>query len=72
MNAVQEYVESLETLVETQRATLEQYRKLDEGQRAKIEMRDTLIAAYKEMICRLIEGRVSEETKSKMLSKFRG
>ena len=72
MNAVQEYVESLETLVETQRATLEQYRKLDEGQRAEIEMSDTLIAAYKEMICRLIEGRVSEETKSKMLSKFRG
>lgn len=34
MNAIQEYVESLETLVETQRATLEQYRKLDEGQRA--------------------------------------
>lgn len=72
MNAVQEYVESLETLVETQRATLEQYRKLDESQRAEIEMSDTLIAAYKEMICRLIEGRVSEETKSKMLSKFRG
>lgn len=72
MNAIQEYVESLETLVETQRATLEQYRKLDEGQRAEIEMNDTLIAAYKEMICRLIEGRVSEETKSKMLSKFRG
>lgn len=72
MNAVQEYVESLETLVETQRATLEQYRKLDKSQRAEIEMSDTLIAAYKEMICRLIEGRVSEETKSKMLSKFRG
>ena len=72
MNAVQEYVESLETLVETQRATLEQYRKLDESQRAEIEMSNTLIAAYKEMICCLIEGRVSEETKSKMLSKFRG
>lgn len=72
MNAVQEYVESLETLVETQRAALEQYRKLDKSLRAEIEMCETLIAAYKEMICRLIEGRVSEETKSKMLSKFRG
>lgn len=72
MNAVQKYVDSLETLVETQRAALEQYRKLDEGQRAEIKQCEMLIAAYKEMICRLIEGRVSEETKNKMLSKFRG
>lgn len=72
MNAVQEYVDSLEELVETQRAALENYRKLDEGQRAEIKLCNMLIAAYKEMICRLIEGRVSEETKSKMLKKFRG
>lgn len=72
MNAVQEYVDSLETLVKTQKAALEQYRKLDESQRAEIKLCETLIATYKEMICRLIEGRISEETKSKMLNKFRG
>lgn len=72
MNAVQEYVDCLEKLVETQRAELEQYRKINESQRAEIELGDTVIAACKELICQLIEGRVSEETKSKMLSKFRG
>ena len=71
MNAVQEYVASLEELVKSQRAALEMYRKLDENQRAEIKQRETLMAAYKEMICRLIEGRVSEETKSMMLNKFR-
>lgn len=72
MNAVQEYVASLEKLVESQKTALELYRKLDESQRAEIKLRKKLIATYKEMICRLIEGRVSEETKSKMLNKFRG
>lgn len=72
MNEFQEYVASLEELVKTQRAALEQYRKLDENQRNEIELCETLIAAYKEMICRLIEGRVSEETKAAMLKKFRG
>lgn len=71
MNAVQEYVASLEELVESQRAALEMYRKLDENQRAEIKLRETLMAVYKEMICRLIEGRVSEETKVEMLNKFR-
>ena len=72
MNAVQEYVASLEKLVKTQRAALEQYRRLDENQRREIKPCETLIAAYKEMICRLIEGRISEETKVEMLNKFRG
>lgn len=72
MNAVQEYVASLEELVESQRTALEKYRKLDESQRAEIKLCETLIAVHKEMICRLIEGRVSEETKSKMLKMFRG
>lgn len=72
MNAVQEYVDSLETLVETQKAALEQYRKIDESQRAEIKLCKTLIAAHKEMICRLIEGRVSEETQKALLEKFRG
>lgn len=72
MNAVREYIASLEELVESQRMALEKYRKLDESQRAEIKLCETLIATYKEMICRLIEGRVSEETKAKMLNKFRG
>lgn len=72
MNAVQEHVASLEELVKTQRAALEMYRKLDENQRRKIKLCEALIAAYKEMICRLIEGRISEETKVEMLNKFRG
>lgn len=72
MNAIQEYVVCLRELVESQRKTLEQYRKLDEHQRANIELCEKLIATYKEIICRLIEGQVSEETKSEMLNKFRG
>ena len=72
MNAVQEYVASLEELVESQRAALKMYRKLDESQRREIKLCETLIAAYKEVICRLVEGRISEETKVEMLNKFRG
>lgn len=72
MNAIQEYVACLRELVESQRAALEMYRKLDEGQRAEIKLCEKLIATYKEIICRLIEGQVSEETKSMMLNKFRG
>lgn len=72
MNAVQEHVASLEELVKTQRAALEQYRRLDENQRREIKLCEALIAVYKEMICRLIEGRISEETKVEMLNKFRG
>ena len=72
MNDIQEYVASLEELVKIQRAALEIYRKLDENQRNEIKLCETLIAAYKEMICRLIEGRISEETKVEMLNEFRG
>lgn len=72
MNAVLEYIACLEDQVESQRTALERYRKLDERQRAEIKLCDELIATYKEMICRLIEGRISEETKSEMLNKFRG
>ena len=71
MNAIQEYVVSLRELVESQKTALEMYRKLDERQRAEIEVCERLIAVYKEIICHLIEGRVSEETKSKMLNEFR-
>lgn len=72
MNAVQEYIACLEELVESQRTALEKYRKLDERQRAEIKLCEKLIATYKEMICRLIEGRISEETRSGILNKFRG
>ena len=72
MNDIQEYIAQLEDLVKTQREVIEQYRKLDEGQKAQLKMHETLRAAYKEMICRLIEGRISEETKAEMLEKFRG
>ena len=72
MSDIQEYVAQLEGLVKTQREVIEQYRKLDENNKTQIELCETLIAAYKEMICRLIEGRISEETKAEMLEKFRG
>lgn len=72
MNDIQEYIAQLEELVKTQRAALEQYRRLDENRRREIKLSETLIAMYKEMICRLIEGRISEETKAEMLEKFRG
>lgn len=72
MNAVQEYVACLEELIESQKTALEKYRELDKRQRAEIKLCENLIATYKEMICRLIEGRISEETKSMMLNKFRG
>ena len=72
MNDNQEYIAQLEKLVKAQRAALEQYRRFDENQRCEIKLYETLIAVHKEMICRLIEGRVSEETKAEMLEKFRG
>lgn len=72
MNVNEEYVASLESLVETQREVIERYRKLDENNERQIKLYETLVASYKEMICRLIEGRISEETKTKMLNKFRG
>lgn len=71
MNAIQEYVACLREMVESQKTALEMYRKLDERQRAEIELCEKLIATYKEIICRLIEGQVSEETKTMMLNKFR-
>lgn len=72
MNVNEEYVASLESLVETQREVIERYRKIDENNQCQIKLYETLVASHKEMICRLIEGRISEETKSKMLNKFRG
>lgn len=72
MNVNEEYVASLESLVETQREVIERYRKLDENHERQIKLCEALIARYKEMMCRLIEGRISEKTKTKMLNKFRG
>lgn len=70
MNEVQKYIASLEELVDAQRNTIEKYHELEERNRKIEQEYVVLLDLHRELIRRLLDGRISEETKHEMLRKF--
>lgn len=66
-----EYIDELEDLIDKYREAITRYKKLVEGLDREIETYQKYEEMLKEIICRLIEGRISEEDKERLLEKFR-
>ena len=66
-----EYIDELESLIDKYREAMNRYKKLVDGLDKEIALHQRYEKALKEIICRLIEGRISEENKERLLEKFR-
>lgn len=66
-----EYIDELEGLIDKYREAITSYKKLVEGLDREISIHQKYEETLKEIICRLIEGRISEENKERLLEKFR-
>lgn len=67
----EEYIDELEGLIDKYREAHDKYKKLVESLDREIEMHRECESTLKEIICRLIEGRISEEDRKMLLEKFR-
>ena len=66
-----EYIDELENLIDKYREAINRYNKLVDGLDKEIAIHQRYEKTLKEIICRLIEGRISEENKEMLLEKFR-
>ena len=66
-----EYIDELEDLIDKYREAINRYKKLVDGLDKEIAIHQKYEETLKEIICRLIEGRISEENKERLLAKFR-
>ena len=66
-----EYIDELENLIDKYREAINRYNKLVDGLDKEIATHQRYEETLKEIICRLIEGRISEENKERLLEKFR-
>lgn len=66
-----EYVAELEEHRRLSNEAVDKYKKLVKDLDREIEMRCEYESALKEIICRLIEGRISKENRKMLLEKFR-
>lgn len=69
--ATDEYIAELEEHRKLSNEAVDKYKKLVEGLDREIAIHQKYEETLKEIICRLIEGRISEENKEKLLEKFR-
>ena len=66
-----EYVAELEEHRKLSNEAVDKYKKLVKSLDREIEIHRDYESTLKEIICRLIEGRISEENKKRILEKFR-
>ena len=66
-----EYIDELEGLIDKYQEAINRYKKLVDGLDKEIAIHQKYEETLKEIICRLIEGRISEENKERLLEKFR-
>ena len=66
-----EYIAELEEHRKLSNEAIDKYKKLVKGLDREIEIRQKYEETLREIICRLIEGRISEENKERLLEKFR-
>lgn len=66
-----EYVAELEEHRRLSNEAINKYKKLVKGLDREIEMHREYESTLREIICRLIEGRISEENRKMLLEKFR-
>lgn len=66
-----EYIDELEGLIDKYREAHDKYKKLVESLDREIEMHREYESMLKRIICRLIEGQISEENRKMLLEKFR-
>ena len=69
--ATDEYVAELEEHRRLSNEAIDKYKKLVNGLDREIEMHQKYEETLREIICRLIEGRISEENRKMLLDKFR-
>ena len=69
--ATDEYVAELEEHRRLSNEAVDKYKKLVKGLDREIEMHCEYESMLREIICRLIEGRISEENRNMLLEKFR-
>ena len=66
-----EYVAELEEHRRLSNEAVDKYKKLVKSLNREIEMHREYESTLREIICRLIEGRISEENREMLLEKFR-
>ena len=66
-----EYVAELEKHRRLSNEAVDKYKKLVKGLDREIEIHQKYEETLREIICRLIEGRISEENRKMLLEKFR-
>lgn len=68
---IDEYVAELEEHRRLSNEAIDKYKKLVKNFDREIATHEKYEKTLKEIICRLIEGRISEEDKERLLEKFR-
>lgn len=71
MSKVTEYIEELEQHRKVSNEAIEKYKALVDTLDKEIDRHVNYELVLKEMICRLIEGRISDEMQKRLLEKFR-
>lgn len=66
-----EYIAELEEHRKLSNEAVDKYKKLVGNLDREIEIHQKYEKTLKEIVCRLIEGRISEENKERLLEKFR-
>lgn len=66
-----EYIDELEEHRKLSNEAVDKYKKLVGNLDREIAIHERYEKTLKEIICRLIEGRISEENKERLLEKFR-
>ena len=68
---IDEYIAELEEHRKLSSEVIDKYKKLVKGFDREIEIHQKYEETLREIICRLIEGRISEENRKMLLEKFR-
>ena len=68
---IDEYIAELEEHRKLSSEVIDKYKKLVKGFDREIEVHQKYEETLREIICRLIEGRISEENRKMLLEKFR-
>lgn len=71
MSAIDDFFASFDRYRDLSNETIAAYKKEIESLKNAIEFHKTYEIALKEMMCRIIEGEISEETQQRLLKKFR-
>lgn len=71
MSVTEDYISALEKYHDLSKKVIEEHKKIIASDQEIIADQKMRITALEEIVCRLIEGRVSKKDKEKLLNKFR-